>query len=146
LKNERNKWLFMKKLENRWNENRIFFLFLCGSNSGCPATNFCQVSEFLEPIKPRWESNRTCQPDPRRAVKHQSLEWERGCRRSGSNACPRVRELARWTTRPHRQPKTEHQRWHSNSCTAPSYTRSYHLFSFLNSNMNRNLYLDDFKI
>ncbi len=37
-------------------------------------------------------------------MKHQSLEWERDCRGSGSNARPPVRELARWTTRPHRRP------------------------------------------
>jgi hypothetical protein len=34
----------------------------------------------------------------------QSLEWERGCRGSGSNARPPVKELARWTTRPHWRP------------------------------------------
>jgi hypothetical protein len=37
-------------------------------------------------------------------VKHQSLEWESGCRGSGSNKRPPVRELAHWTTRPHRRP------------------------------------------
>ncbi len=35
-----------------------------------PATIFCKVSDFSEPIEPCWESNRTCQPDPRRGVKH----------------------------------------------------------------------------
>ncbi len=37
-------------------------------------------------------------------MKHQFLEWERGCRSLGSNSRPPVRELARWTTRPHRRP------------------------------------------
>jgi hypothetical protein len=81
----------------------LFFPF-CGSGSGCPATNFCKVSDLLEPIEPCWESNRTCQSDPGRGVKHQSLEWERGCWGLGSNARPPVRELARWTTKPHRLP------------------------------------------
>jgi hypothetical protein len=84
---------------------KSFSHFFCGSGSGCPATNFCKVSDFSEPIEPCWESNRTCKPDPGRGVKHQSLEWERGCRGSGSNARSPVRELARWTTRPHRWPK-----------------------------------------
>jgi hypothetical protein len=35
----------------------------------------------------------------------QSLEWERGRRGLGSNARPPVKELARWTTRPHRRPR-----------------------------------------
>ncbi len=78
--------------------------FSCVMGSGCLATNFCKVSIFLEPIKPCWESNRTCQPDPGRGVKLQSLEWEKGCRGLGSNPHPPVRELARWTTRPHRRP------------------------------------------
>ncbi len=42
--------------------SKIFFLWISGS--GCPATNFCKVSDFSEPIEPCWESNRTCQPDP----------------------------------------------------------------------------------
>jgi hypothetical protein len=70
-----------------------------------PATNFCKVSDFSEPIEPCWEWNRTCQPDPGKGVKHQSLAWARGCRGLGLNARPPVRELARWTTRPHRRPK-----------------------------------------
>jgi hypothetical protein len=37
-------------------------------------------------------------------VKHQSLEWEMGCLGLGSNARPPMRELACWTTRPHRRP------------------------------------------
>ncbi len=45
--------------------------FFCGSGSGCPATIFCKVSFVCsEPIEPYWESNRTCQPDPGRGVKH----------------------------------------------------------------------------
>ncbi len=43
-------------------ESETFFFF--GSGSGCPATNFCKVSDFSEPIEPCWESNRACQPDP----------------------------------------------------------------------------------
>jgi hypothetical protein len=42
----------------------LFIFFFCGSVSGCPATSFCKLSDFSEPIEPCWESNRTCQPDP----------------------------------------------------------------------------------
>jgi hypothetical protein len=55
-----------------------------------------------------------------------SLEWERGCRGSGSNARPPVKELARWTTRPHQQPVRSditknfwlRQVWHNNATDA----------------------------
>ncbi len=46
------------------------FVPFLGSSSGCPATSLRKVSDFLEPIEPCWESNRTCQPDPGRAVVH----------------------------------------------------------------------------
>ncbi len=75
--------------------------FFCGPGSGRPATNFCKMSNISEPIEPSWKFNRTCQPDPGRGAKHQSLEWERGCRCSGWNArpfCERVSALDRQAT------------------------------------------------
>ncbi len=104
----------------------FFFFFFCWSGSGCTAANFWKLSNFSEPIKPCWESNRTCQPDHGRGVKHQSLEWERGGQGSGSNARPPVRELARWTTRPHRRPECRFKTGQWNFSAYRHWSRRWH--------------------
>jgi hypothetical protein len=49
-----------------------------------------QGVRFFRTNQACWESNRTCQPDPGRGVKHQSVEWERGCRVSGNSRYLRI--------------------------------------------------------
>ncbi len=95
--------LSLKKARSLTKRVELFFLFFVDRVLAVLSPIFARCPIFPEPIEPCWESNRTCQPDLGRGVKYQSLGWERG---SGSNARPPVRELARWTTRPHRRPKS----------------------------------------
>ncbi len=89
--------------------SRIFFFF-CGLGSGCPATIFCKVSDFSEPIEPYWESNRTCQPHPGRGLKHPIPRVGKGVPGFGIKRAPsREGVIARWTIRPaHRRPQFPH--------------------------------------
>jgi hypothetical protein len=62
------------------------------------------VSDFSEPIEPFFKSNRTCQPDPGRGMKHLIPRVGEGVPGFGIKRAPfRVGVIAGWTTRPHRR-------------------------------------------
>ncbi len=71
-----------------------------------PPSYFCKVFDFLEPIEPCWESNRTCQSDAVRRGEAPIPRVGKGVPGFGiERASPPVSELARRTTRPHRRPR-----------------------------------------
>jgi hypothetical protein len=83
----------------------FFFFFWLDWVLAVPQPFFARCPIFSDPIKPCWESNRTCQPDPGRGVKHPIPRVGKGVPGFGIERAPsREGVSALVHRRPHRRP------------------------------------------